>query len=377
MTNKCLNWLENNSKESPTLVIDLEEVKSNYSKFMYYFKGIDPYYAVKANPEKRILKLLNKLGCNFDCASINEIKECKKLKIRSEKISFGNTIKKSTDIKEAANLGINLFVFDCIEELYKISENAPNTKVFCRIQVPNGGAEWPLSKKFGCNSDEAGMLLFKAKQLNLTPIGLSFHVGSQQLSEDAWEQALKISSKIYKNLAKKGLTLNFLNLGGGLPVAYKDKNINFCAYSKNIKKSLIKNFGNVIPTKIILEPGRFLVASAGVIESEVILISKRGDNKSKWIYLDVGRYNGLAETEGEAIKYNIKAKGYKNVKKSEYILAGPSCDSHDLVYEKNLYKLPKDLKIGDRLRIFSAGAYTTAYETNFNGIKKIKKIFLD
>ena len=100
MTKKCLAWLEKNSKNSPNLVIDLEEVKNNYKKFIRYFKGIKPFYAVKANPNKNIIIILNELGCSFDCASIKEIKDCMKLGVDPKKISYGNTIKKSVDIKK-------------------------------------------------------------------------------------------------------------------------------------------------------------------------------------------------------------------------------------------------------------------------------------
>ena len=377
MTKKCLNWLNDNIKNSPRLVYDLEDIKRNYFNFLKYFEKVKPYYAVKANPNKNILKLLSKLGSNFDCASIKEIIDCKKLNINSAKLSFGNTIKKSSDIKKAYNLGINLFAFDCDAELEKIAKNAPGTKVYCRIQVPNGGAEWPLSKKFGCTPNLAEKLLIKAKYLALKPIGISFHVGSQQLSINTWKKAIIISSIIFQNMNKKNLKLYFLNIGGGMPSDYKSGKNDIEKYGKNIISLLKDKFKNFLPREIIAEPGRYLVASSGVLECEVILIKKIGLSSIKWIYLDVGRYNGLAETEGEAIKYNIEAKDYQKAKKIKYILAGPSCDGHDVLYKKNYYHLPKDLKIGDKIRIYPAGAYTTAYQTDFNGIKKIKQIFID
>ncbi len=377
MTKKCLDWLEKNSSKSPNLVIDLDEVKSNYNKFTKYFKGIKPFYAVKANPNKNIISLLNKLGCNFDCASIKEIKDCIKLDVDPQKISYGNTIKKADDIKKAFILGINLYAYDCEAELYKISKSAPRSKVFCRIQVPNGGAEWPLSRKFGCLPSLSENLLIRAVDLKLNPIGLSFHVGSQQLSTKTWDISIKLTANIYKKMAKKNMHLNFINLGGGVPVDYRSKKKNIKEYSNDIKNSLKKHFGKNIPAEVILEPGRFLVASAGILETEVILVTDKNYGKDKWAYLDVGRYNGLAETEGEAIKYNIKVKGYNKCITCKYILAGPSCDSHDILYEKYLYELPQALKIGDRVRIYCAGAYTTAYQSNFNGIKKIKETFLD
>ena len=178
---------------------------------------------------------------------------------------------------------------------------------------PNGGSEWPLSKKFGCNYKVAEKLILNAKKIGLDPIGVSFHVGSQQLSKKTWYKSIEIASKVFKNLAQKNIILNFLNLGGGIPATYTKKLLNNKSYSANILKSINKSFGNLKPRKIIMEPGRFLVANAGIIETEVILVSDIGqDNNKRWVYIDVGRYNGLAETEDEAIHYEVKAKGYKN-----------------------------------------------------------------
>ena len=374
MTKKCVNWLNRNSSSSPRLVYDLEKIKENFGQFTKLFKSIKPYYAVKANPNIKILALLNRLGSYFDCASINEVEICIGLGISSTKISFGNTVKKSDDIKKAFKLGVNLFVFDSEEELLKIRDCAPGSNVYCRLQVYNGGAEWPLSKKFGCSEKELENLLIQAKSIGLNPIGLSFHVGSQQLSKKTWEKAIKVSSNIYKKFKKKYFELNFLNIGGGMPAEYENKKIDFKDYAKNIINQIKSHYENVRPNNIIAEPGRFLVANAGILESEVILIKKK--EKVKWLYLDVGRYSGLAETEGEAIKYKIEFYKKNKEKKSNYIIAGPSCDSHDILYKKKLYKLPKNIKIGDRVRIFPAGAYIISYQSEFNGIKKIKEIFL-
>ncbi len=374
MTKKCLEWLNSNTNSSPRLVYDLEKVKNNFNEFIKLFGAIKPYYAVKANPSKKILVLLNKLGSNFDCASINEIKICTELGISARKISFGNTIKKKDDIRKAFKLKVNLFAFDCEEELLKISISAPGSNVYCRLQVYNGGAEWPLSKKFGCSPKELEYLLLKAKKIGLNPIGLSFHVGSQQLSKLTWDKAIKISSRIYKKFKKKYFELSFLNIGGGMPADYDGKKIEIKDYAKNILNQINNYYDKAKPKNIIAEPGRFLVASAGILESEVILVKKKKD--VRWLYLDVGRYSGLAETEGEAIKYKIEFSKKNNIEKVKYVIAGPSCDSHDILYKKKLYKLPKNIKIGDRLRIFSAGSYIISYQSEFNGIKKIKEVFL-
>ena len=377
MTKKCINWLNKNNSSSPKLVYDLEEIKKNFLTFTKLFNGIKPYYAVKANPNEKILEVLRELGANFDCASLSEVKKCIDLNISPKKISFGNTVKRLDEIKKAFKLGVNLFAFDCEEELLKIAAYAPNSDVYCRLQVSNGGAEWPLSKKFGCASRELEHLLIQAKELLLNPIGLSFHVGSQQLSINTWVSAINTSSKIYKKFNEKYFKLNFLNIGGGMPVDYSNNKTNIKNYSKSIVNEIKKKFGPAIPKNIIAEPGRFLVASAGILECEIVLIKSKVKSDIKWLYLDVGRYSGLAETEGEAIKYRIESSKEKNEKKIKYIIAGPSCDSHDILYKKKLYSLPRKLSIGDRLRIYAAGSYIISYQSNFNGIKKIKEFFLN
>ena len=378
MSNNCLRWLDKNKPISPAAVYDLSVIEKNYFKLQSFFKNIEVFYAVKANPHKRIIGLLNRLGCSFDCASLEEIKICISCKVPSSKISYGSTLKKEIDIKKAFNLGIKLFAYDSKEELEKIARMTKGAYVFCRLMVPNGGAEWPLSKKFGCEYKVAEKLILIAKTRGLKPIGVSFHVGSQQLSLDTWKKSIKIAAKVFKSLAQMNIKLNFLNLGGGIPVTYSKKILNNKAYASNIIKSVDHLFGNLKPSRIIMEPGRYLVANAGVIETEVILVSDRGKKRDKrWVFIDVGRYSGLAETEREAIHYHIKAKDYKASKKENFILAGPSCDSHDIIYKNKSCLLPKNIKIGDKLRILSTGAYTTVYSSNFNGIKKITEFFIE
>ena len=146
-----LTMVRKEKPESPALVFDLSAVKKNFYNLKNLYKNIEVFYAVKANPNKKIIKLLNSLGSSFDCASIGEIESCINAKVSPEKISYGSTLKKRVDIEEAFKLGVNLYAFDSYEELIKISKKAPRSNVFCRLMVANGGAEWPLSKKFGCS----------------------------------------------------------------------------------------------------------------------------------------------------------------------------------------------------------------------------------
>ena len=368
-------FIKNSKLETPFLVIDLSLVSRSYNNLKKFFPKSRIYYAVKANPSIEILNCLKNEGSYFDVSSKNEIKLCLSQSINPAYLSFGNTIKKEKDILWAHKKGIKLFAFDSIEELNKIENNAKNSKVFCRLQVPNQGANWPLSKKFGCSVSMAKELMLEASKKKLIPVGLSFHVGSQQVNINRWIESLKICFEVYSFLKDKNIFIDFINIGGGVPVNYDDFNFNLKSFSTKLNES-IKNIFGSSPINIILEPGRSIVAEAGIIESEVILVSKKHDNDNKrWVYLDIGRFGGLAETESEAIRYKISPVN-NNSKCSPVNIAGPSCDGADIIYEKYNYELPNNLKSGDKVRIYSAGAYTSVYVSDFNGLQRLKEYFI-
>ncbi len=373
LTERLKNFLKSNTDTAPFMVLDLECVRKKYNEFREKMPDTDIYYAVKANPEAKLLELLVSLGSFFDAASLEEIRMCLAAGATAERISFGNTIKKEINIKAAYDLGIRLFSFDSIEELEKIARVAPEAKVICRILCDGSGADWPLSRKFGCMPDMAEILLEQAYHMGLKPTGISFHVGSQQTNVDAWDSALASASTIFKNLANKNIELSIVNLGGGFPAAYKPNTPDAQSYATAIENALRTHFGNRLP-KTLIEPGRGLVGDAGVIQAEVILISKKSFQKNElpWVYLDIGKFGGLAETMDEAIRYPIRTV-HDNDNKIPCIIAGPTCDSVDVLYEKVPYMLPETLKIGDKVLIEHTGAYTTTYAANgFNGFAPLK-----
>ncbi len=374
--NNIEKFLKNSNLEYPLLVMDLSKVSDSYKKLKKAFPYYKIYYAVKANPAKEILNCLKNQGSYFDVSSKNEINLCLSESIDPSFLSFGNTVKKEKDILWAYKKGIKLFAFDSIEELNKIEKNAKNAQVFCRLQVPNQGANWPLSKKFGCSKEMAKKLLIEAKKKNLSPVGVSFHVGSQQTNINRWVESLKLCFDVYSYLKENNIFLDFINIGGGIPVNYFDFNFDLKIFSKKLNMEIKNIFGDA-PINFILEPGRFLVAEAGVIESEVILVSKKNNkDKKRWVYLDIGRFGGLAETESEAIRYKITTVN-NNSECSPVNIAGPSCDGADIIYEKYNYQLPKNLKSGDRVRFHSAGAYTSVYVSDFNGLQRLREYFIE
>jgi ornithine decarboxylase len=333
------------------------------------------FYAMKANPAPAVLSLLARLGCNFDCASVPEIEQALEAGATPDRISFGNTIKKKADIARAYELGVRLYAFDSEAELLKLDEAAPGSRVFCRILTSNEGADWPLSRKFGCDMEMAKALLLQAQKLSVLPFGVSFHVGSQQRNPEAWDGALAMTARIFKDLEAEGLQLQMVNLGGGFPTRYRKEMPTAAAYGLAITNAIRRHFGNRIPETII-EPGRGMVGNAGVIDTEVVLISRKGaDDARKWVYLDIGKFGGLAETMDESIQYEIESE--RSGVKEPVILAGPTCDSADVLYEKADYRLPSDVQIGDRLRIKGTGAYTTTYSAvGFNGFSPLASYYI-
>jgi ornithine decarboxylase len=371
---KVAKFLAERQPETPYLIVDLDVVGQAYKLLRRYMPLAKIFYAVKANPAPEVVGLLRDLDSSFDVASPNEIDLCMERGVGAERISFGNTIKKERDIAYAFERGVKLYAFDSACELEKLARSAPGSRVFCRILVESTGAEWPLSRKFGCAPEMAVELLRQAKAMGLDPYGVSFHVGSQQTKVDQWDSAIERAAKMFWALAETDINLRMINVGGGFPAKYRGDVPSVAQYANAVMGAITRHFGNDLP-EIIVEPGRSIVGDAGVIHSEVVLISRKAENDEKrWVYLDVGKFNGLAETMDEAIRYRIKTP-YEGsgVATGPVVLAGPTCDSADILYEKSRYRMPLDLKVGDRVEILSTGAYTSSYASvNFNGFTPIK-----
>jgi ornithine decarboxylase len=361
--------------DKPTLVIDLDRVSTQFQALKAGLGRADIHYAVKANPASAIIARLVDLGSHFDAASKAEIALCLEEGARPENISFGNTIKRSSDIAWAWGEGIKVFAADAAEELEKIAINAPGASVYIRLIVEVSEADWPLSRKFGCDRDTALRLLDMAVALGLKPVGFSFHVGSQTRRADMWVPTLDAMSQIWQMASDAGHDLSLLNIGGGFPAFYDEEIQAPTDYAAQVIAMVEARFPNV--ETLMAEPGRGMVAEAGVIVAEVMLVSRKSErDMHRWVYLDIGRFSGLAETEGEAIRYP-----FQTARDSEpmgpCILAGPTCDSADILYEKRPVSLPLSLKSGDRVLIRNTGAYTSTYSSVcFNGFPPLDVVVI-
>lgn len=371
MTPKLRRFLDEVRPSTPYLVVDVDVVEANYRALAAALDGVRIFYAVKANPAPEILSRLAALGSAFDVASPKEVELVRAAGVPADRISYGNTVKKEADIARAFASGVRLFAFDSQGELEKIARAAPGARVFCRILTSGEGADWPLSRKFGCTTAMACELLAGARALGLAPWGVSFHVGSQQKDPLAWDAALAEAVTLFHDLEAIGIELGMVNLGGGFPTAYRSALPDTETYGVAIMQAVRRHFGNRLPF-LIAEPGRGLVGNAGVIQTEVVLVADKGDgDRRRWVYLDIGKFSGLAETMEEAIQYPIISD--RNGPPGPVILAGPTCDSADVLYERSRYELPMDLEAGDRLEIRGTGAYTTTYATvGFNGFEPLR-----
>lgn len=376
MTPKIARFLAEHQPATPCLVLDLDRVEDNYRALRQTLPLARIYYAVKANPAAPVLERLVRLGSFFDAAGFEEVEACLQAGATPGAISFGNTIKKATAIRRAHAAGVNLFAFDSAEELQKLADNAPGARVYCRILVENEGADWPLSRKFGTTVENAKRLMLRAGELGLDPYGLSFHVGSQQTTTRAYEVAIAKVGMLFTDLTESGVKLRLMNLGGGFPTRYRDAVPEIDSFGMAIMRAMSEHFGNALP-EMAIEPGRFIVGDAGVVSAEVVLVSRRdAADPLRWVYLDIGRFGGLAETEGEAIKYRIQTP-HDGTPAGPVAIAGPTCDGADILYERANYRLPLELTSGDRVELLSTGAYVTTYASQrFNGFAPLSEHYV-
>ncbi len=372
---KAMGYIDANDFERPTLVLDRARVAAQYDALAAGLGQARIHYAVKANPAPEIIRLLVRKGSGFDAASRAEIELCLGQGARPDHISFGNTIKRASDIAFAHSVGVTLFAADSVAELEKIARHAPGARVYLRLIVENSQADWPLSRKFGCAPSLLPDLLNHTRDLGLVAAGLSFHVGSQTRKAAFWAPVLDQVAALWHAARAAGHNLQLLNIGGGFPAFYDETVQAPREYAAQVMQMVSQRFGTV--AEIMAEPGRGMVAEAGHIVAEVMLVSRKSpDDLHRWVYLDIGRFSGLAETEGEAIRYQFVTR-HEGGETGPCVLAGPSCDSADILYEKRPVQLPLALRDGDRIVIRNCGAYTTSYASvGFNGFPPLDVVVL-
>ena len=366
---KTLRYLDKEGIETPFLLIDKDKVREKASLIGRHIKKSRVFYAVKANPDIEILRYLNKLNMNFEIASEGELEILSSIGVKPSRIISSNPVKSLKFLRIAASYGVHSVSFDSAEEVNKLAEFIPHCNVYVRLSVPNEGSEWPLSKKFGVELDEAVHLLSYARDKGLNPVGVTFHVGSQCTNIYNWNIALDKAKTLWDIAKKKGIRLKLLNIGGGYPIRYTKNVIGIEAIEKNVNSLIFERFPGDI--EVHIEPGRAVVGDAGIFVTTVIGKAKRDDED--WVYLDVGVFNGLMESVG-GIKYSYIVESHKQTRpRKQWTVAGPSCDSFDVI-DKNV-TLPEP-QVGSLMLILSSGAYTVSYASEFNGFSIPRTILI-
>ncbi|MFJ9607692.1 type III PLP-dependent enzyme [Kitasatospora sp. NPDC101176] len=363
------------------IVYDLDGIGRQYAALVRELPGVDVRFAMKACPVDEVLAGLAALGSGFDAASPQEIAQALRTGVGPERIHYGNTIKSDRNIAEAYRLGVRDFATDSLEDVAAIAEHAPDSRVFCRIATTGDGALWGLSRKFGCSPEDALRVLDAARTAGLVPSGLSVHVGSQQMTAEAWGAAVDSLAAVLEALNWRGITPQRINLGGGLPaLGVLDR------HGRPLEPPLDKMFAviregmerlrtvNAAPLEFLLEPGRHLVADHGAIRAHVARLSSRRQldgTREDWLYLSCGKFNGLYEMD--ELQYRLEFPTHPGGQFVNAVVAGPTCDSDDAyTRDGGLVRVPRAIASGDPVWIHSCGAYATAYTTRgFNGFEPL------
>ena len=353
---------------TPYLELDVPAAVAGYRRLAAALPGTALHYAVKANPEPALLAALAGAGCRFDVASPAEITAALLAGAAPAELVYSNPVKRREDVRFAARVGVELFVVDSPGEVAKVADAAPGAGVLCRLATSGAGSDWPLSRKYGCSGAEAVEVLCAAARAGLRVEGLSFHVGSQQRDPGRWAAPVAEAARVFAALRVAGLDPWLLDLGGGFPAALDADCPPPEAYGAAIEQALVDAFGAHRPTTIA-EPGRGVAADAGVLVTTVIGVVHRAG--TRWVFLDAGVFTGLVETLDGAIRYPLRTD--VGGPTGPCVLAGPTCDSADVLYES--VDLPLALAEGDRVRFHCAGTYVTTYSSvGFNGFAPLASV---
>lgn len=341
----------------PFLILDTAIVRGKVRRFRAAMPRVRPHYAVKANPDRRVLKVLAQEGCGFEIASIAELDLLLALGVPAAEVFYSNPIKSRESIAYAAAKGVEWFVVDSVDELRRVFETRRDAKIYLRIATPNIGSDWPLSGKFGAGAGDARDIVSTAAKLGADLAGVTFHVGSQCRNPENWRVALEKARSLFDHMAKSGLRPRLLNIGGGFPVRHVRPIPSVEVIGAVVNEGL-KAFGEEV--QVIAEPGRYLVSDAGYFVCRVLGTATRAGKR--WMHWDAGLFGGVIESS-EGLKYRIRTE--RSGPDVSWTIGGPTCDSVDIVMRDE--PLPSDLQEGDFVYIRNAGAYTTAYASQFNG----------
>lgn len=368
--------LSRHEQDTPFLIGDLAALRAKYARLVRALPSASVFYAMKCNSTGPVLQTLRHMGSGFEVASIGELEALARVGVAPTDVLFSNPIKAPAAIARAYALGLRRFSFDSEGELHKLAEHAPGADVYVRLRVDDSASVFPLSRKFGCDALDARALMLLARELGLNPYGITFHVGSQCSTPVAWRQAMAATRGLMQQLLRDGVEITMLDIGGGFPARYGAA-VPEIEQIGAVIESAISELLPYRPPLIAIEPGRHLVAESSVLVATVLGREVRASEN--WLYLDVGAYNGLMETQQTVGQWEYplwtSLPDHATAPRTQFTLTGPSCDSSDTMFFG--VSLPEHIDTGDRVFIGAAGAYTLSYASTFNGFAIPTAIFVD
>ena len=345
---------------TPLLVLSLEQIEKNYRLLRTHLPRVKVFYAIKANPHRRILELMRDLGSNFDVASDGEIMELSSLGVDGSRMIYANPMKTVNGLRACRNAGVGKMTFDSAGEIDKMARECPGAPVLLRIRIDNSSAHVDLNKKFGAAREQALELLLKARDAGLDAAGIAFHVGSQTTSADPYLYALDIAREIFEEAAAAGMQLRIMDIGGGFTIPEPKVRFNLQEMLNQINARLDEDFPGV---EIWAEPGRFICGTAVNLITSVIGVTERGGQP--WYFLDEGLYGTFSGVLFD--QWDFKLISFKEGEQVAATFAGPSCDSLDIMFRGKMTVRQEE---GDLILVPICGAYTSASATTFNGFSK-------
>lgn len=349
--------------ETPFLCIDLDAVAQRFATFRRELPGVDVHYAMKCNPDPKLLAHLRGLGCQFEIASRSELDALRAVEVEPRSLLFSNPVRHAAHTRYAADQGVHRFAFDSECELASLAQNAPGASVYVRLATDAADSKVRSEGKFGVSVTTAQRLMLKAREYGLRPYGVAFHVGSQVEQPELWRVAVRRSAELMVRMQADGIRIEMLNLGGGFPAFHRVGLPSIGQIARVIREALASELPYA-PETLVVEPGRGLVSDAGVMVSTVIGVARR--REETWVHLDLGGFTLLEALEsGHTLDYPVADSIGSKTRMTSHITAA-TCDSMDtIVYDNRA--LSAGLGRGDRVFIYAAGAYTTSYASTFNG----------
>lgn len=355
---------------TPLLAVSQSAVLRNFEGLRAGLPGVELFYAAKSNPDHHILTTLQEAGCSVDVCSVGEMKAALAAGFTPERMLHTHPCKTVENLETCYRTGLRWFVYDNENELPKISRYAPEANLLLRVAVASTSSVINLSAKFGAAPPDAVALMCSARDAGLSVRGIAFHVGSQCLSPDDYRTALMRVRQVWDEAAAAGIELDVLDIGGGMPAPYRTSVLSLESYCQSVMQAIESIFGDLLPgIRVIAEPGR--VMSADTVTLVTSVIGKSPRNGQTQYIIDDGLYGSFSGKVYDHTDFRLMAEGQDERACYPCVVAGPTCDSTDIVARDQ--DMP-DLEIGEILLVPTMGSYTAASASTFNGLDLARSV---